>query len=155
MRFNSLGNFRVSFFFSFLSNGVQWGPMVPQNWKNWRKEKTGFLTPCGTCGGFDKTEKSGNTLRNLIDPGYPMFCITEESNLELSGFEVNWNSYVLGMALKIINFVQSLSRTPLFCFTRNLTTRFSKNILQTHRISRIQNLEIWKSQNPGSLTSAQ
>ena len=38
---------------------------------------------------------------------------------------------------------------------RYLTTRFSKNIWPKKEISEIGNLQIWKSKNPGSLTSAQ
>ena len=40
-------------------------------------EKLGFLTPYGNWGGFGKTELSGNILRNFIDPGSPMFCLTK------------------------------------------------------------------------------
>ena len=68
---------------------------------------------------------------------------------------VNWNLNVLEMALKTIHFVQGLSRTPLLFVPRYLTTRFPKNILQKKKTSRIENLEIWKSKNPGSLTGAQ
>ena len=59
------------------------------------------------------------------------------------------------MAFKTFHIVQGLSRTPFLFFPRSLTTRFFNNILQKERISKIENLNIWKSKNPGSLTSAQ
>ena len=58
------------------------------------------------------------------------------------------------MALKTLHFVQGLSRTPLLFIPRYLTNIFSK-IFSKKKISRIENLEIWKSKSPGSLTGAQ
>ena len=43
----------------------------------------------------------------------------------------------------------------LYYFPRYLTNIFFKNILQKDKISRLGNLKIWKSKNPGSLTGAQ
>ena len=60
---------------------------------------------------------------------------------------------------------RSGSQNPPFCpgslqntfiiVPRYLTNIFFKHILQTENIPRIENLEIRKSQNPGSLTGAQ
>ena len=59
------------------------------------------------------------------------------------------------MALKTLHFVPGLSRTPLLFIPRYYTNIFFENILQKTKISRIDNLKIWKSKKPGSLTSAQ
>ena len=59
------------------------------------------------------------------------------------------------MGLKPLHFVQGLSRTPLLFIPRYLTNILFKHILQKIYILRIENLKIWKSKNPGSLTSAQ
>ena len=55
---------------------------------------------------------------------------------------VNWNFNVLEMALKTLNFVQGLSRTPLLFIPRYPTNLFSKYILQKQTLPRIDNLEI-------------
>ena len=65
---------------------------------------------------------------------------------------VNCNFNVLEMAFKTFHIIQGLSRTALLFIPRYLTTRFFKMILQKNKISRLMNLKIWKSQNPGSLT---
>ena len=59
------------------------------------------------------------------------------------------------MALKTLRFVQGLPITPLFFFLWYFKTIFSKFILPKTNISKSGNLKIWKSENPGSLTSAQ
>ena len=68
---------------------------------------------------------------------------------------VHWNSNVLEMAFKTSRFVQGLPRTPWLCFLL-----FPKAILfqiccTKTIVLKTENLKIWKSKNPGSLTSAQ
>ena len=52
------------------------------------------------------------------------------------------------MALKTIHFVQGLSRTPLLFIPRYYTNICFEKILQNKKISRIENLGIWKSKKP-------
>ena len=78
---------------------------------------------------YDKTEMSGNTLRNFVDP--------------ILHIEGHFN--VLEMALKTFHIVQGPSRTPLLFFPRYLTTRFPKHIWQ-HK--KYRKSTIWKSENP-------
>ena len=59
------------------------------------------------------------------------------------------------MGLETFHIVQGLSRTPLFLIPWYLTNIFFKNILQTDKISRIDNLEIWNFKISSLLTSAQ
>ena len=68
---------------------------------------------------------------------------------------VNCHFNVVEMGVRTLHFVQGLSRTPLLFIPRYLTNLFFKNILQKQNISRINNLKLWKSPNPGSLTGAQ
>ena len=68
---------------------------------------------------------------------------------------VNCHFNVVEMALKTFHFVQGLSRTPLLFIPRYYTNIIFKNDLPNKKDSIIENLEIWKSKNPGSLTGAQ
>jgi len=93
-------------------------------------EKLDFLTPYGNWWSFDKTEMSGNTLRNFIDPGSPMFCLTNSSNLYFLWFTVNWHFNVLEMAIQTFHICQGLPRTPLLFIPRYLTNICFNLILQ-------------------------
>jgi len=63
-------------------------------------QKLLFLTPCGNWRSFGKTEMSGNTLCNFVDPGSPIFCLTESWRFSNAWFVVNWHFNVLEMAPK-------------------------------------------------------
>jgi len=64
-------------------------------------------------------------------------------------FPVNWHFNVLEMTLKTFHIVQCLYRTPLWSIPRYLTNIFPEHILQTNKISRIDNLKFSKSKRPG------
>ena len=101
---------------------------------------------------------SGRTARTIRNFSLELWQVLVLHGIGKSTFQhltVNWNLKVLEMALKTIHFVQGLSRTPLLFIPRYITNIFFKHILQQQKISRIGNLKICKSKNPGSLTGAQ
>jgi hypothetical protein len=68
---------------------------------------------------------------------------------------VNRNFNVLGMALKTFRFVQGLSKT-FFVSPPSVYHRTCQNYVANKTKNRASGqFKIWKSENPGSLTSAQ
>ena len=138
------------------------GRPPPQTRHLWvHLEKMGFhgkldlLTPYGKWGGFGKTEMSRNTLRNFIDPRSATICLTKKPNLfkfMICGkltFQCTRNGpqnlpYCPGSIQDTFIIYSSISHRHVF-----------KKLLREEQISTIQNLKIWKSKNPGSLTGAQ
>ena len=84
---------------------------------------------------------SARTLRNFSLERWQDLVLLDIRKSSFQHLTVNWNLNVLEMALKTLHFVQGLSRTPLLCFPRYLTTRFPKMNL------RKQNVENRKSGN--------
>ena len=95
--------------------------------------------------------RSARTIRNFSLELSPDLVLPNVGQVDFHDFRKHWNFKVLEMALETFRFVQGLSRTPLFLFDVS-PPDFPSILLQKLKISEI---EIRKSQNPGSLTSAQ
>jgi hypothetical protein len=107
-------------------------------------------------GGLGVSGGSARSIRNFSLELLQDLVLLDVRKSTFQHLTVNWNLNVLEMAIKTFHIVQGLSMTPLLFIPRYLTNIYVKHIFgKNKKQSRIDNLKIWKSENPGSLTGAQ
>ena len=82
---------------------------------------------------------SGRSARSIRRHSLELWQDLVLHGIRKSTFRKYWNFNVIEMALKTLNFVQGLSRTPLLFIPRYYTNIIFENMLQTEKISRIDN----------------
>ena len=123
---------------------------------NWVLHKNSFFHNSGwNWGGLEVSRVTARTVRRQRNIFLRDLVLHGIEKSIFQHFPVNWHFKVLEMALKTFHFVPGLSRTPLLFIPRYITNILSKNISPGNKLSRIGNLKISKSKNPGSLTGAQ